>query len=518
MNIIEAIEHPEVFRPLFGVDLSPWWAWMTALRCMFGLELDDQERRPVLLDLDGTPVEMTARELATHCTGGTITAAQEHVGHQVREAYLPIGRRGGKSRVTSLVSSYLGTMIDYRAYLAPGERCQIISLAAARDQAEGVLSYQEAAFRTPALRDLVIVRGPGGQAATLDDDDDDEGKLSTNQTIRIRNTWGTRIDLKVRNASFRTVRSATIAAAIADELAFWWTDTSNANPDVEIMRALRPAMATIPMAMLFGISSPYAKRGVLFDNYDRYWGKPFGGRVLVWQAATWVMNPVISREFLLSERDDDPAAFRSEYGAEFRDDIEGYVSAERVDELTIRDRQELPPLDGVNYSAFVDPSGGRVDAMTLGIAHREVRADGTEVIVEDVNRSVKPPFDPSIVAAEFSKVMKAYRCRRCRGDRFGGEWVTEAFKANGVTYEPADLNRSELYLEFMPLLSSRKVELLDIREANDQLKHLERRRGRNVDIVDHPRGKHDDRANARAGACIYSRKPKRKARIIYGTD
>jgi hypothetical protein len=96
--------------------------------------------------------------------------------------------------------------------------------------------------------------------------------------------------------------------------------------------------------------------------------------------------------------------------------------------------------------------------------------------------------------------------------------VTEAFRANGISYEPADLNRSELYLEFVPLLSSRGVELLDIREANDQLKHLERRRGRNVDIVDHPRGKHDDRANARAGACIYTRKPVRKARILYGAD
>ena len=40
-----------------------------------------------------------------------------------------------------------------------------------------------------------------------------------------------------------------------------------ANPDVEIVAALRPAMATVPGAVLLGISSPYARRGILWQQY-----------------------------------------------------------------------------------------------------------------------------------------------------------------------------------------------------------------------------------------------------------
>jgi hypothetical protein len=62
-------------------------------------------------------------------------------------------------------------------------------------------------------------------------------------------------------ASFRSVRGYTLIAALCDEIAFWRSDDS-ANPDAEFIGALRPAMATIPDAMLLCASSPYARRGV----------------------------------------------------------------------------------------------------------------------------------------------------------------------------------------------------------------------------------------------------------------
>jgi hypothetical protein len=57
----------------------------------------------------------------------------------------------------------------------------------------------------------------------------------------------------------------------------------SSNPDHEIVNAIRPAMATIPGALLLGISSPYARRGVLWDAYKRHHGKD-GDPILVWQA------------------------------------------------------------------------------------------------------------------------------------------------------------------------------------------------------------------------------------------
>ena len=32
---------------------------------------------------------------------------------------------------------------------------------------------------------------------------------------------------------------------------------------------------------------------------------------------------------------------------------------------------ERPPLAGIGYKAFIDPSGGANDSMTLRVAHRE---------------------------------------------------------------------------------------------------------------------------------------------------
>jgi hypothetical protein len=50
--------------------------------------------------------------------------------------------------------------------------------------------------------------------------------------------------IEVATASFRTIRGYSIAALIADEMAFWFDGESSANPAEEILAAARPAMAT----------------------------------------------------------------------------------------------------------------------------------------------------------------------------------------------------------------------------------------------------------------------------------
>jgi hypothetical protein len=65
------------------------------------------------------------------------------------------------------------------------------------------------------------------------------------------------------------------------------------------------------------------------------------------------------------------------------------------------------------------------------------------------------------------------------------------------------MNRSELYLAFLPLLNSGRVDLLDSPRMVAQFVGLERRTSRmGRDAVDHAPGAHDDIANAVAGALI----------------
>ena len=162
--------------------------------------------------------------------------------------------------------------------------------------------------------------------------------------------------------------------------------------------------------------------------------------------------------------------------------------------------RERAPERQHSYIAFVDPSGGSSDAMTMAIAHKEA-----ETTVLDVIREHRPPFSPEAVVAEYASVVRRYRCSQCFGDRYAGEWVAEQFRKHGVHYEPAERSRSELYLDILPLINSRGVALLDHERLMLQLVSLERTSVRfdgGRDRVDHPKGCHDDVANAAAGALV----------------
>jgi hypothetical protein len=140
--------------------------------------------------------------------------------------------------------------------------------------------------------------------------------------------------------------------------------------------------------------------------------------------------------------------------------------------------------------------------MTLGIAHRD--RDSRSVL--DCLREAKPPFPPSQVCAEFAAVLRSYRCSRVVGDRYAGSWPAEALAKHGIAYEPSERNKSQIYVDSIPLINSRRASLLDEAHLIHQLCSLERRAGRGGgrDVVDHPKSPHahDDLSNAAMGAIV----------------
>ncbi|MCI0404139.1 MAG: hypothetical protein L0212_11565, partial [Acidobacteria bacterium] len=314
----------------------------------------------------------------------------------------------------------------------------------------------------------------------------------TRETLNLSN----RVTIEVHTASYRTTRGYTVAAAILDEIAYWPTEDA-ANPDREIVAALRPAMATLPGALLLGLSSPYAQRGVLFEAWKQHHGQD-GDPVLVWQADTRSMNPTVSERVIAEAYEQDPEAARADYGAEFRRDVESFLVRETVEAVVVPDRRELPPFAGMEYVGFVDPSGGSQDSMTLAIAHDE---NGKAVL--DAVRERRPPFSPDEVVAEFAALLRGYGVFQVKGDRYAGEWPRERFAVHGVHYEPSSKTKSELYAELLPLVNAARVELLDSPRLAAQLAGLERRTARGGrSSIDHAPGGHDDLANAAAGALV----------------
>ena len=304
--------------------------------------------------------------------------------------------------------------------------------------------------------------------------------------------------VEVVTASLIATRGRSYALIIVEEAAFLPAENS-VNPDLELIRSIRPGLARVKGSLLCVISSPYARRGFLWQTFEREKKKREEGNpstdVVVIRAATDRLNPTFDLKAIARAYEEDFVSAACEYGAEFRSDVERYVTREVVDACTQAGMFERPYQRGTNYVAFADPSGGRSDAFTFAIAHA---AD--EKIVLDLARSFPAPFNPSGVIADIASVLKTYRISEVTGDRYAGSFSSEQFEKLGITYRTADRPKSDLYLDFLARLNSRGVVLLDIEELRSQLLNLDRKTGRGGrDSIDHAPGAHDDLVNSVAG-------------------
>jgi hypothetical protein len=462
VNIIEAIEDQGLLRRAFK-DLSTWRAWMIYLKALFGLPMDAEDMK-----------------LFSECTGLT-----EAPGERVRESFVIAGRRSGKSFISAIIAVYLACFKDWTRYLSAGERGYIFIVAVDKMQAKIIKNYISGLLGScQFLRRLIGVERA--------------------EEIELKN----RVTITVKTCSFRTIRGYTLLAAILEELAFFRSEQF-ANPDREILAAVRPALATIPESLLIGISTPYSRSGVLWDQFKAGFGK--AGGPLVWRAESLKMNPTLDRQVIEQALADDPAAARSEWQSEWREDIQAFLNIESIEAAVIPGRFELPPVKGISYVAFIDPSGGRVDSFVLAVGHREKSGK----IVLDVLRERRPPFKPVGVVQEFADVLNEYHILSAKSDRYAGEWVTEAFEKEKVEIKNSELPASELYLELLPMIQNGSLELLDNKRLTAQLAGLERRtRSGGRDMITHYTGGHDDLAVAAAGAAYEAKAEDRDGAFI----
>jgi hypothetical protein len=324
LDIVQAMDHPGLFRQWF--DGASWDGWRTILKAAFGLPMSEREREFFRTVAERDPPKS-----------------------RVRELWIVAGRRAGKDSIASLIATY-AAIFFYAGIdkLRPGERALVQCLACDRDQARIVLGYTRSYFdHLPPLRDMVVRRTTDG--------------------IELCND----VDVVVATNSYRAVRGRAILVSILDEVAFWSSESSS-RPDTETYNAVRPGLATLPGAMLVGISTGYRKSGLLWAKFKNHFGRD-DDDVLVIKASSLTLNPTIDRAVVGKALEDDPAAARAEWLGEFRIDVASWVDPEAIDACVVHGRRELPPVSGVRYVGFTDPSGGSSDGMTLAIARRRPR-------------------------------------------------------------------------------------------------------------------------------------------------
>jgi hypothetical protein len=451
--VADALRSAHLFGPHFEGD--SWNTWRAVLKAAFAEPLSKAER-------------------------ATFTAVAERAPprHRVKELVAIVGRGGGKDSVASFIAAYIAMSFDPRAAkLRAGERAFVMCLATDKDQAGIAFRYIRALFEdVPTLRKMVKTIGF--------------------DSIELTN----RVVIQVIVNSYRAIRGRSVLAAIFDEAAFWRNDEST-NPDSEVHAALAPGLARVNGSMLVMISSAYRRAGLLYDRWKACYGQP-DDDVLVVRGTTTQFNPLFDRAVIDKALAADLAHSSAEYLSQWRDDLSTFISRGLLEGCIEPGVMVRPPIAGVTYAAFTDSSGARGDSFTAAVAHRELHG-GRERTVNDCIYEGPPPFNPSEVIEDISKLLKLYRCSTVTGDNYAPEFVVEHFRKCGIRYATSKLDRSEIYLGFLPLITSGQVLLLDHPRAIAQFANLERRTfPSGKDRIDHGRSGHDDLSNAIAGAVV----------------
>lgn len=299
-----------------------------------------------------------------------------------RELILILGRRSGKSTLSSIITVYelykllaRGAPQSYYG-LPDGSEIRIICVANDKDQAEIV--YQVISNYTTTLdyfTDSLIHDTKTYQRFQTAKDMEIFGKGD------LKNGGRGTITVTFKSSVAKGLRGRGNIVVILDEVAFFVEDGKSGAR--QIYRAITPATKQfspkdpkdkrVPIGPTEGsvilISSPDAKEGFLYNQYQLALSKGVASSdMLMIQAPTWEVNPTLSPNDYEIEYAKSPGDFDTEYGARFSSRVRGWI--EDATDLTDCCIQGLKPLPRGN------PREPFFAGLDFGTAH-----DGTSLVL-----------------------------------------------------------------------------------------------------------------------------------------
>lgn len=361
-NVFSILEYIESD---WGLHMTLYPAQRFIVKLYYFLELDDE-----LPDEDYLRIKI--RDVLTGRTKYTFTEREYlqylfnegrcNIGvqdHERRELLLAIGRRAGKTALSAIFGSYevyrLLNLFNPQAYygLPDGNRIQIISVATDRDQA-GILFNEVAGhlakcdyfkpYQANNTQSQVNFRTPF--------DIDKYGAIYRENGKYTSFSGKASVRLTFKGATGKGLRGAGNIVIILDEFAHF-LDAGPASAE-EIYKAVTPSAAAFspkdpanPMLPIGGkesrvvcISSPLGKSGRFFELFDQAMhGGKGAENMLAIQAPTWEINPTVPLEDLQQAYYADPTAFSVEYGAQFSDQLKGWIEREEDLQACIEAKQ-----------------------------------------------------------------------------------------------------------------------------------------------------------------------------------
>lgn len=282
------------------------------------------------------------------------------------------------------------------------------------------------------------------------------------------------------------LRGQAIAVCAMDELCVWPKDKEASNPDIEVERAVLPAMMQFyPYDKLIKVSTPMTEEGLLWQaanigtrgellvNPDE---RTANARRLVLRAPTAAMgNPKATRPYLIEQRGKDPESFPREYLAQFSKSVSGFLNTDLLRDSVAAGVRVRPPEGGQFYVATLDPAFRR-DAFAFTIGHME----GGAFVQDYINAwrgSKDAPLRPGAVLDEITMVAMSYGIRLLVSDQYHSESLMEMALVRGLVIESLPMTgevKHRMWSDFNSLLMQRKIVLLDHADLLDELMKMER--------------------------------------------
>ena len=267
-------------------------------------------------------------------------------GNERREMVLSVGRRSGKTLITSCIVAYETYKLllkgDAQKYygVSPSNIIQLISVATDKDQA-GLL-YREASGHFQKCEYFRPYAANATQSfATFQSPNDIEryGSYKADQKARFS------INVTFKSCVAKGLRGGNNILVALDEAAHFG-EKGQASAD-EVYQAVEPSTRTFSPkepknktrvckdkdgnlmpneGRIIMISSPLGKQGLFYKQFRLGFGdNAAADNLLCIQAPTWEVNPTVPAETFVGSYLKDPTIFFTEFGAEFTDRTRGWI-------------------------------------------------------------------------------------------------------------------------------------------------------------------------------------------------
>lgn len=492
------------------IDFIPTPAQTVALKCIFGQKLDSKIRYPIYQEtldefgnFDLETQDMTEVELYELMTGFKYNSDLDQVKNKMN---LIVGRRGGKSTIASIIALYSTIKVNWKPFLTKTPVATVLVLSHSVDFSEEILSI---------LKDMV-------EASPILNRLRDPKKKNTSKIFHLKVPFllpnnkiqYSRVRVKVGAASKRTTRGSAICTLLCDEIAFWNLAEDAADPDTEILRAVRPALAQFGKhGTIIKLSSPGIKQGVLYDEWLRR--EALKQDLIQFKAPSWVWNTIIPVDWFKEELRTDPDGFDTEIRANFVDSISNFILPEFVDMCILKGINFIAPTDekGVTYSAAIDAAFKKDRFAFAVVAHNENRV--TTHVIKYWEGTKKKPVQAFEVAEYIRNVCKEFGLSEVTGDQHSFQPLREIFQQYGINLVENTFTltyKKKIYFGLKRLIHNRQMDLLDIPLLAKEIKELQVEQTSTGQIrIGHPIGGSDDLSDSLA---VASYKALEKAGVV----